>query len=390
MSAAIHIDLDEDSAAPAGYVVIAVRGGDPASPNARFTLRRFGFGNDHLGPNGWVPGETPLTPERVVHTADGAKLFIAPGLCRYVNADQLVEFGFLGDGVTCTGRAKLLWPDTPSPTSVPLAPPPSSSAPTVVQRRPPAQDDDDEFKLDDDPPPPPRAAAAHVSVVGNPAKSGGSSLAKIALIAVAVLAGAGAAGGGAWYFFVASPPATTTAAATAAGASTTAPVPAASRPPGQNSGQTPGQTAAGASAPGGPAVNTREQVAALIKTQPPSVAAFAEAERLARAGTTDGAFLLFRYAADKGHAPSMIAIGRMYDPLVADAAAQKFVRPSAETALSWYKKAGTEPEAQWLAGRLLLKGGQDLPADKAAAKEFLQKAAAAGNADAKQLLPSAE
>ena len=34
----------------------------------------------------------------------------------------------------------------------------------------------------------------------------------------------------------------------------------------------------------------------------------------------------------------------------------------------------------------MLKGGPDLPADKAAAKEWLQKAAAAGNGEAKQLL----
>jgi hypothetical protein len=193
-----------------------------------------------------------------------------------------------------------------------------------------------------------------------------------ALVLVSVLGGAG------WYF-LAGPGA---APASVNQVSATNPAPAAA-------GAKAGGPASGATSPPTPSAGgTREQVAAFVKTQPPSVAAFAEAERLAKAGTVDGAFLLYRYAADKGHTPSMIAIGKMYDPTIGDAAAQKFVRPSAETAAGWYKRAAAESESQWLLGKLMLKGGPDLPADKAAAKEWLQKAAAAGNGEAKQLLSS--
>jgi len=385
MAALLNIDFEDVADAPDGYVVAIIRDVKVSHNTLRVSIKRFGFGTDYLSLNGWVDKETPLQPSRVADHADGLRVFIGPDVCRHLKPDMLVEIGLWGEGTGVLGRAKVLWPEHEAPehevpeqgghggwtddladlaATAPLTPsaaevpPPAMPEPARVQVLATDRPKDD-----------PKADRRH-------------GIAFAAFTAVALAVGAA----GAWYAFTGGPDEAPQALGTAEPLSAAAPQ--AAMPP----QPAPAQPAPAPAEKREVVMHTREQVAAFLKTEPAPALAYQEAGRMFEAGTVDGAFLLYRYAADKGSAPAAVAIGRLYDPYFVDRIKQTFVRPSTETAASWYRKAADHGDAEGLAllGRLLLHGAPDLPADKAAARQLLKRAAEAGNADAHQFLATVD
>ncbi|MEO1091058.1 MAG: hypothetical protein AAFX81_10520 [Pseudomonadota bacterium] len=119
---------------------------------------------------------------------------------------------------------------------------------------------------------------------------------------------------------------------------------------------------------------------------PDAEAALAEAQRFAAATAHDGAFLLYRYAARKGAADAAFAIGRYYDPETFDAGRGPVANADAATALEWYEQAADAGhQAAMLQAATLLEAGDTGRTDAAAAaRDWLQRAAAAGSADAQE------
>lgn len=127
----------------------------------------------------------------------------------------------------------------------------------------------------------------------------------------------------------------------------------------------------------------------LVQEQMPADAAFAEGKRFLDAASLDGAFLLFRHAAEKGSTPAALAVGAMYDPALHSAKTSPLPSPNASMAASWYRKAAEagDAEAQFRLGRVLMSGATDDPQGAEKAVSWLEKAAAQGHEQARAALP---
>jgi hypothetical protein len=135
-------------------------------------------------------------------------------------------------------------------------------------------------------------------------------------------------------------------------------------------------------------IDSREALSRYLATDPTAEAATAKAGELASQGRLDYAMLVHQYAARLGSAESAIALGHMYDPDTWSKSTSPMDKPDAETAAYWYEpaaKAGNV-EAERRLGKILLglQGQQDK------AREWLGKAAEAGDAEAKTLLEQAK
>lgn len=97
--------------------------------------------------------------------------------------------------------------------------------------------------------------------------------------------------------------------------------------------------ASGVSVPPSSPGSIREQVAAFLNGKPSATQAASRALEFGSAGQLDGAFLVYRYAAELGHPGSAVAIGRMYDPRTHSAQTSPFPRPNRDLAIQWYELA---------------------------------------------------
>ena len=99
---------------------------------------------------------------------------------------------------------------------------------------------------------------------------------------------------------------------------------------------------------------------------------FAEAEGLRGEGHLDDAYLLYRFAAIRGHAQAALVLGTQADPAFYSAATSSLPGPERGQAYKWYSKAAAKGNEE-AAGRL-----QDL-------RERVEQAAAAGDEHAQRL-----
>lgn len=155
-----------------------------------------------------------------------------------------------------------------------------------------------------------------------------------------------------------------------------------------------GQPAQQAAAPAPPAAvgarpTTVEEARRLVQTDVPVADTLTEAKRFAAAGSLDGAFLLFRRAAEAGSAEAAVALGAMYDPATHSAGTSPLPAPNPEQAAEWFRRAAEagDAEAQFRLGRLLLSGKTAAPDGPEKGVMWLQKAAAQGHAGARDALP---
>ena len=104
--------------------------------------------------------------------------------------------------------------------------------------------------------------------------------------------------------------------------------------------------------PSGPPLrDSRERpvdfVSQYLRSGPTPQAAYTEANRHLEAGDAEVALLMFEHGADQGHGPSIIAIGRMYDPVHFAPSLSAFTHANPVRAAERYTEAASQgsPEA---------------------------------------------
>lgn len=126
----------------------------------------------------------------------------------------------------------------------------------------------------------------------------------------------------------------------------------------------------------------------LTERKPEAAAAEEEARRFTEAGQDQAAFLLRKYAAQKGSAEAAYGMAQYYDPASHSAEASVVPAPDAEQAAVWYEAAAKDGKAEAMLrlGEMLKSGVLDRPDGPEQSVFWLRKAAEAGNEKAKELL----
>lgn len=135
-------------------------------------------------------------------------------------------------------------------------------------------------------------------------------------------------------------------------------------------------------------VYSEDEVRRYLAGNPAAPAAAAEAKAYADAGHPDLALVIYRYAQRLGDPSASKAIGRMYDPTGFSKQTSAFDAPDADQAATYYEpaaKAG-DVEAEFLLGRLLVKGQTSQPDSVERGVVWLQRAQQGGNSEAGALL----
>jgi len=307
-----------------------------------FRLVREGYSAANLGRRGWQVQEEKLVPVEIRQEGRDTILVIGPRLTRHLEPGPLV-FLLPAAGL----EASLFWPDDidvydgelPPEPVIPREPEVAPAPPPIAAARPaPAPA----------PAPPPREEVAA------PARQEGASRAPMfAGIGLLLLV---AVGGAAWWFTGSSPaPAPTTVATPAPAPAPQAPPPApvtAERPWLERSD----------------GMNLRD----LVQSAPDIAAIHAAALRRQAAGRHDDALVLFEEAGERGHAPALTAVARLYDP-IGFVAGRPFRAPDPRAAARYYRDA-------------VQKGDAAAEAPRAALKTWLEEQARAGNGTAETAL----
>jgi hypothetical protein len=135
-----------------------------------------------------------------------------------------------------------------------------------------------------------------------------------------------------------------------------------------------------------PKKSVRQTVAEFLATKPGPQAMLVKGREFAQAGNLNGAFLVWRQAAEGGNPDAELQMASFYDPL--NAPPKDGFTPDSVRAAEWYERSALagNAEAQRKYGLLLIKGGPGLPADPVKARLWLQQAADQKDADAKKAL----
>ena len=314
--------VENDRRFSLGHARITLAGvGAPS--DGGFRILREGYAASNLGRRGWQVQEEKLTPVEIRQEGADTVLVIGPRLTRHLEPGPLV---FL---LPATGlEASLFWPDDIDVFDGELPPEP------VMPREP------------DVAPAPPQVAAAQPAPARSPAPplpreevavaakqqvaSRTPLLAGIGLLLLAVI------GGAAWWFPPAPPPDPVTLG----------------RPWLERSD----------------GMNLRD----LVQSASDAAAIHAAALRRQAAGRHDDALVLFEEAGERGHAPALTAVSRLYDP-IGFVAGRPFRAPDPRAAARYYRDA-------------VQKGDAAAEAPRAALKTWLEEQARAGNGTAETAL----
>ncbi|WP_291298852.1 hypothetical protein [Elioraea sp.] len=321
---------EADTARPLGHARIVLRG-VATGGDLRFCLLREGYAAGHLGPRGWQVGEAVLDPLAVEEEGGAPVLVLPPALVRHVEPGPLMlRLPALGRDLALFWPADIPVYDTGDDALAlggAKAPPPPAQKP----KRPAPVDDETTRVVTPPPPPPPPPVEPRP---------------RWPLVLVALLVLAAGAGGAWWWWSTREVP--PVAAVPPAGPP---PQPAAPEWPEGTDGLTPAEVVTRAPSPAG---------------------ILAVALRRQAAGRHDDALLLFEEAADRGIAPALTALGRLYDPN-GFVAGRPFTSPDMRQAADYYRRAALAGDTQVLAHREALKA-------------YLEAAAAVGNVTAAEAL----
>lgn len=339
-----------------GHAVLRVTEIDAAPQGLALSIQRQQGPDSHLADDGWRRTETWLVPSRVKRSGTVLEFELGPEICDRLAGVATVRLRIREPDIGVVGTTVVAWPpmltsgaahhgadddDNVVRLRRALGPVREEAAPA----EPPPPQPDPPLRALRDPPTQPRN-------VGTWAFYG-------ALLLVIVAGGAYAY----WHFMrgeearpVAAAPALPQPAPTAAAAS------------GKKS--------------------IREVTAEYFATNPGPEAMVATAKAYVQANDLEGAFLVWRRAAEAGHPDAQLALGEFYDPLVQPPKAG--FTPDGRRAVEWYERAALagSAEAQRKVGLLLAKGGAGLSADTAKARTWLQQAAAQNDVDARKALDS--
>ena len=312
--------------------------GVQAPSDGGFRIVREGYAAANLGRRGWQVQEEKLSPVEIRQEGADTVLVIGPRLTRHLEPGPLV---FL---LPATGlEASLFWPDDidvfdgdlPPETVMPREPE-TAPKPSPIVAAPPTP-------APALPPPPREDIAAPARQEGTSRTPLFASLGLLLLVAI---------GGAAWWFS-ASPPTPSPAPA---------PVATPTPPP------TPPATAERPWLERSDGMNLRD----LVQSASDAAAIHAAALRRQAAGRHDDALVLFEEAGERGHAPALTAVARLYDP-IGFVAGRPFRAPDPRAAARYYRDA-------------VQKGDAVAQAPRAALKTWLEEQARAGNGTAETAL----
>ncbi|MCA3361595.1 MAG: hypothetical protein ING08_00530 [Roseomonas sp.] len=313
-----------------GHARIIITGLQAPSDGA-FRIVREGYAAANLGRRGWQVQEEKLSPVETRQEGADTILVIGPRLTRHLEPGPLV-FLLPAAGL----EASLFWPDDIDVFDGELPPEPMLPREPDVAPKPPAPAAA---------PIPQAPMPAPAEVRSLPASAENSSrlpfLVGIGLLLLVAIAGA------VWWFSAAAPPAPTPAPI-----ATPAPPAPAERPWLERSD----------------GMNLRD----LVQSAPDVAAIHAAALRRQAAGRHDDALVLFEEAGERGHAPALTAVARLYDP-IGFVAGRPFRAPDPRAAARYYRDA-------------LQKGDLTAQIPRAALKAWLEGQARAGNGTAETAL----
>ena len=353
---ALTIRVEQDPGHPMGHARLVLGGTTLAAASGGFRIMREGFAKPNLGPSGWDVTRSDLKPVSVAQEGAQVVLVVGPSVVRHMEAGPAI-LALPADG----SEAGLFWPDDIDffdgqlPADDPPPPPPPVPAPPTT----PA------------PPPPPaapvlQAPAAEPATPPLPppqrdATKQGTDRLPLILLGLLLLALAAAAG---WWFL---------------GRQQEEPRP---QPAQQQAAPEPTQPAAPAQpqrppappAPVWPDGTDGLSLREVVERAPNAQALHAVALRRQQAGRHDDALVLFEEAAEKGHAPAMTALARLYDPN-GFRPGQPFRSPDPRAAARYYRDAAQRGDAGAAAPRAALRAWleEQAPRNQSAAdalKEF--------------------
>ncbi len=352
-----------------GHAVLRVVDLDALPDGLTLSIQRQQGPDTHLADDGWRRTEAWLQPERVVRIKGDLEFHLGPEICDRLAGIATIRLRVKEPDIGVVGTTVVAWPQMltsgaidpssrgedetirlrgrPQPEPPPPAPP---FEPPPVVEPPPRPTPMPELRAARDPMP---------DITPSRGRTGWMIAAVILLLL----------GGGGYFAYTNyfQKPEEEVAAATPP---TTNPTPAVA-----------------SSTPGGePRKSVRETVGAYLATNPAPEAMLAKGKEFEQAGELNGAFLVWRRAAEAGSAPAQLELASFYDPLMTPPKAG--FSPDGARAADWYERAALagNADAQRRYGLLLAKGGAGLPADLGRARSWLQQAAAQNDAEARKAL----
>lgn len=329
--------VENDRRLSLGHARITLAGVQAPSDGG-FRIVREGYAAANLGRRGWQVQEEKLNPVEIRQEGADTVLVIGPRLTRHLEPGPLV---FLLPAASV--EASLFWPDDidvfdgelPPETVMPREPE-AAPKPPPVAAAPPA--------------PAPSSAPPLREDIAAPARQEGTSrtplFAGIGLLLLLAI------GGAAWWFTAAPPSPIPAPVATPAPPPTPPPPAIAERPWLERSD----------------GMNLRD----LVQSASDAAAIHAAALRRQAAGRHDDALVLLEEAGERGHAPALTAVARLYDP-IGFIAGRPFRAPDPRAAARYYRDA-------------VQKGDAAAQALRAALKTWLEEQARAGNGTAETAL----
>ncbi|WP_428668839.1 tetratricopeptide repeat protein [Reyranella sp.] len=344
-----------------GHAVLRVVDLDALPEGLTLSIQRQQGPDTHLADDGWRRTEAWLQPEHVERVKGDLEFHLGPEICDRLAGIATIRLRVKEPDIGVVGTTVVAWP--PMLTSGAVDPSRRGQDDTIRLRGRPQPEPPPPPPAPPFEPPPPtpmpdlRAARDPLPEI---APSRGRTGWMIAAVIVLALAGGG-------YFaytnyfqkhedeVAATPPAPTSSAPNLA-------------------------------ATNAPRKSVRETVGEYLATNPAPDALLAKGKEFEQAGELNGAFLVWRRAAEAGSASAQLELAFFYDPLVTPSKAG--FTPDGARAADWYERAALagNPEAQRRYGLLLAKGGAGLPADPGRARSWLQQAAAQNDAEAKKAL----
>lgn len=351
-----RVRVEPDPEQRPGYAALVIDGLALPPHDVQYSIRRSGFGNDDLGPEGWRNGEHWFAPLRIDALSErDCRLIVGPEIARHLENGNY-QLGLHAPGFSQPQQRVMQWRDIPQPAvvkrrrggmagTVPAASPPAEPAenPTLIDSEPTAS-------LTAPPLIQPKPPAASDQPKPSPLQTGDrqqrppSSQWWWVLAAVALLAVLGM--GGYWWWLPTPAPLVVDQPA-----EPPAPPPAQKETPRAFSAQ-----------------DARQKLQAGLT--PEQMYALAQ-QFQAQPDGLEGAFLLYSQAAEQGHAAAALKLGEMYDP--ASSALTPLPRRRAAKAYAWYRQAAAGGVAE---------AGAHLDA----LRIWAEREAARGDADAQTVL----
>jgi hypothetical protein len=106
---ALSVRISEDPARPLGHAIVTLGGLPRSLETFEFVLRRHGFTDNHLGPDGWQGAECWLQPQEVWYSGEALKFVIPPDLAFQLE-NMPYRLAVRGQGLASVADVTFTWP----------------------------------------------------------------------------------------------------------------------------------------------------------------------------------------------------------------------------------------------------------------------------------------